>query len=287
MSALLVTMGGYAGSEGDTTELSSYADAYAAVDFLEYLYGIPRDKIVIHGVSIGGALVCAAAVSRPGIHCTLDQTFLSAELMAGNSASLVSPLLPAWVASSVTAKCFPTERADPRFPGMLTDGYNNEMKAAQIRGHFFVLWARDDHMMPESFAERLIQSHYEAVIDRCRRPEHVAGLSDKELKTMMTKLCGSQRAMPASSRSNRAKLEEAVISAAQEAKLGTFSKHFSASMAGEHGSFFGEDPRTSKTYYNYLKMIGCLEVQPPIDIRGKTGKFMLYKTHKRFETKLR
>ena len=65
---------------GDTTELSSYADAYAAVDFLEYLYGvcailcaavfkvsiqqIPRDKIVIHGVSIGGALVCAAAVSR-------------------------------------------------------------------------------------------------------------------------------------------------------------------------------------------------------------------------------
>ena len=59
MSALLVTMGGYAGSEGnpacppashpaaaelidsgETTELTSYSDAYAAIDFLEYLYAV-------------------------------------------------------------------------------------------------------------------------------------------------------------------------------------------------------------------------------------------------------
>ena len=27
---------------------------------------------------------------------------------------------------------------------MLTDGYDNAKKAGQIRGHFFVLWARYD-----------------------------------------------------------------------------------------------------------------------------------------------
>ena len=79
---------------------------------------------------------------------------------------------------------------------MLTDGYNNELKAAQIRGHFFVLWARhaayypayylgyihtcihaspitvdlcvsrDDNMMPESFAHQLIEvtQHAAAII---------------------------------------------------------------------------------------------------------------------------
>eukprot|EP00658_Telonema_sp_P-2_P079344 TRINITY_DN7634_c0_g1_i4.p1 TRINITY_DN7634_c0_g1~~TRINITY_DN7634_c0_g1_i4.p1 ORF type:complete len:455 (+),score=97.56 TRINITY_DN7634_c0_g1_i4:200-1564(+) len=261
MSALLVTMGGYAGSEGETTELSSYADAYAAVDFLEHLYAIPRERIVMHGVSIGGALASGAAVSRPGVNCTVDQTFTSAQIMAGNSAQLVSPLLPSWVASSVTARCFPTEVADVRWPGMLTDGYNNLQKAAQIKGYYFVLWARSDHMMPASFAEKLIEAQFEAVVERCQVAENVAGMSDKELKVAMTKLGITHRSSstlnPAAS---RAKMEKAVLNAAQNAKLATYTKHFSASMQGDHGSFFGEDPRTSKVYYNYLKNIGCLEV---------------------------
>jgi len=275
MSALLVTMGGYAGSEGETTELTSYSDAYAAIDFLEYLYAVPRDKIVVHGVSIGGALACAAAVSRPGVHCTVDQTFPSAEVMAGNSASLVSPLLPAWVASSVAARCFPCDIVDERFPGMLTDGYDNAKKAGQIRGHFFVLWAREDHMMPHNFAELLVQSHFDAVTERCLSPEYVAGLFDKELRVVMVKFGIQLRKSSLLAGGNRQKMEQAVLSAARAAKVASFTKLFSASMPGEHGSFFGEDPRSSKVYYNFLKSIGCLDVQAAIDLG--VHKFALYR----------
>jgi len=73
----MVTMGGYAGSEGETTELSSYFDASAAVQKM-LDKGIPANRLLVHGLSIGGGLASAAATMHPGVLCTVDQTFTSA-----------------------------------------------------------------------------------------------------------------------------------------------------------------------------------------------------------------
>ena len=43
ITVLMVTMGGYAGSEGETTELSTYFDAAAAVQKMLDL-GIPKER---------------------------------------------------------------------------------------------------------------------------------------------------------------------------------------------------------------------------------------------------
>mmetsp|Transcript_25686 Transcript_25686/g.57604 ORF Transcript_25686/g.57604 Transcript_25686/m.57604 type:complete len:254 (+) Transcript_25686:781-1542(+) len=83
MSALLVTIGGYGDSEGGAgtpSELSTYLDADAALTWLTN-YGLPGlacDRVVAHGLSIGGALAAALAEAHRGVHLTLDQTFVNA-----------------------------------------------------------------------------------------------------------------------------------------------------------------------------------------------------------------
>ena len=75
-SALCVTMGGYPGSEGDTSEMSTYLDAAGAVRYC-IDKGISESCIIAHGVSIGGALASAAGVMFPGLNVTMDQSFSS------------------------------------------------------------------------------------------------------------------------------------------------------------------------------------------------------------------
>ena len=93
-SVLLVTMGGYAGSEGDTTELTTYLDAHAAVQHVHVQHGVSLERILCHGCSIGGALATAAAYMHPGVHCTVDQTFVNAREVTRTPISACSSLVP-------------------------------------------------------------------------------------------------------------------------------------------------------------------------------------------------
>jgi len=123
ISALMVTMGGYAGSEGETTEMSSYFDADASVRHL-LAKGIPTERMVVHGLSIGGGLASAAAVMHPGISCTVDQTFVSAREVAEVTSKMISKRVPTFAIEKVVNTCFPQGKADPRLP-ITTDAYDN------------------------------------------------------------------------------------------------------------------------------------------------------------------
>lgn len=59
------------------------------------------------------------------------------------------------------------------------------------------------------------------------------------------------------------------------ASVGYLELWSSHAKVGFIGSFFGEDPRSSKVYYNFLKSIGCLDVQAAIDLG--VHKFALYR----------
>jgi hypothetical protein len=54
----------------------------AALDWVLGTQNIPLNKIIAHGLSIGGAIACALADANPGLHLVLDQTFSSASATA-------------------------------------------------------------------------------------------------------------------------------------------------------------------------------------------------------------
>ena len=163
---LLLTMGGYASSEGDTTELTTYLDAHAAVQHVHVQKGVPLERILCHGISIGGALATAAAYMHPGVHCTVDQTFTNtrdvAESLLGSQEGSWIQSTPLWLIGGFVSTVFPQGASDERLPGIVTDGYNNEAKAGKLEGGFFVIWAERDQMMPPEFATRLLEAYMEA-----------------------------------------------------------------------------------------------------------------------------
>jgi hypothetical protein len=116
--ALCVTMGGYAGSElaegQSMTEMTTYFDAQAAIDFAKYRTGLPNHRILVHGLSIGGGLAAAAAKANPGVHCTVDQTFVNSEEVALICAKEISQSLPEWIIKRAVKSMFHQELTDPR-----------------------------------------------------------------------------------------------------------------------------------------------------------------------------
>jgi len=80
---------GYPGSEGKPSEEGLLRDARALWDFVRSEEGIPADRIVIHGRSLGGgvAVGLAAEVEKPA-GLVLESTFTSILEMAQSSYSL-------------------------------------------------------------------------------------------------------------------------------------------------------------------------------------------------------
>jgi len=270
---LLVTMGGYAGSEGDTTELSTYLDAHAAVQYVLCVRGVTLPQILCHGVSIGGALASAAACIHPGVHCTVDQTFINAREVAEN---LIESLpgwkrhTPKWMIATFITAVFPEGQADPRLAGLSTDGYDNEAKAAAVQGHYFVIWADNDHMMPANFATRLAKAHQTSVLEQCRSAlsrkndptdckDNANATEEATLRMWLSKLgwlteedhalCGEElrgKLAAVSSKYEYSLLDDLVVS------------RMACIRGGCHGSFFAEDPCCEALYLKYLQQIGLL-----------------------------
>jgi len=213
-TAIAITMGGYADSSFVTTsELSTYFDAQAAVDHAVAETGLPLNRIIVHGLSIGGALASAAAAANPGLHCTVDQTFVNAQEIALSCAKEFSSRVPSWLVKASVSSMFSSGVSDPRLPGYLTDQYDNEHKASLIRGQYFVFWAFEDHMMLPDYAVRLFQ----AWSFKYEEDETQDGFD----------IVPSQQA-------NNPSKRVAVIN-------------------GTHCAFFGHDTAASKKYENYLQ----------------------------------
>jgi len=160
ITAIAITMGGYADSSFVTTsELTTYFDAQAAVEYAKEVTGLESNRILVHGLSIGGALASAAAAANPGLHCTVDQTFVNAQEIALSCAKEFSSRVPSWMVKGAVSSMFRAGITDPRLPGYATDQFDNENKATVIQGKYFVFWAFEDNMMPgPDYAVRLFQA---------------------------------------------------------------------------------------------------------------------------------
>eukprot|EP00657_Telonema_sp_P-1_P002302 TRINITY_DN15399_c0_g2_i1.p1 TRINITY_DN15399_c0_g2~~TRINITY_DN15399_c0_g2_i1.p1 ORF type:complete len:205 (+),score=70.24 TRINITY_DN15399_c0_g2_i1:47-661(+) len=174
------------------------------------------NRILVHGLSIGGALASAAAAANPGLNCTVDQTFVNANEVSHNCGKEFSSKVPSWLIKASVSSMFRSGVSDSRLPGYVTDQYDNERKAMQITGNYFVLWAFEDNMMLPEYALRL----YQAWSDKYDQPP-----AEEE--------------------------DEGFDVVAQNPSMKEVNKRVAA-INGGHCTFFGHDAGASKKYEAYL-----------------------------------
>jgi fermentation-respiration switch protein FrsA (DUF1100 family) len=78
---LLVGYRGYGGNPGSPSEAGFYADAQAAVDFLEH-EGIGTDRLVLYGESLGSGVAVEMAARRPVGALVLESPYTSIAALA-------------------------------------------------------------------------------------------------------------------------------------------------------------------------------------------------------------
>ena len=197
VSVLVVTFWGYPDPEEDYTavgpdgqplgadgrycpsELSLYLDAEAALKYVMQTRRTPRERILVHGLSMGGAAASALAVHHPGLKVTVDQTFSSIQEVSANVGRtlfdqlvtprvyrqlrplvrFLAPCLLFFATRLVVRMLFKGGRRHGPSP-MRTDRLDNLAKAARIQGDYFIIYAKHDEMMPPHFAPSLLAARY-------------------------------------------------------------------------------------------------------------------------------
>jgi uncharacterized protein len=87
---------GYGKSKGFPSEKGFYRDIHGAYDYLVKEAGIPHEKIILYGESIGGAVSLELARSMPVAGLITENTFTSIKDMVKN----VFPFIPHFIFSS-------------------------------------------------------------------------------------------------------------------------------------------------------------------------------------------
>lgn len=174
--ALLVTMRGYPGSEGDPNvsgEEGLYCDASAAAQFV-LEKGVPQHLVVAHGFSLGGALACACACHHGLGALVLDHSFTSPAAVARHV--VAGTWLPSWLAAGTMAgawpKGCPVSIRPSQGAAIQTDGLDACAKLRDYRGGLAVIYGDADEIMPATFAEELAAARYgsDAEALRCAVP---------------------------------------------------------------------------------------------------------------------
>jgi len=159
------------------SESTIYLDAEAALAYVQQVHRVPNDRILAHGLSLGGAAASALGVHHQGLKVTVDQTFASiydVSVHVGRSLydQLIMPRVPRWarklavvaspcvlrVAASLIVRMLFKIGDDPNC--CTQDRLDNVSKAKAIRGDYFVFYSEHDEMMPTSFARRLVAARY-------------------------------------------------------------------------------------------------------------------------------
>ena len=82
LDTLIIDYRGYGQSTGKTTEQGTYRDAQAAWDYLTNGRGIPADRIIVFGRSLGGAIGAWLGVQNTPAAVIIESSFSSGEDMA-------------------------------------------------------------------------------------------------------------------------------------------------------------------------------------------------------------
>jgi dienelactone hydrolase len=167
------------------TELTAYLDGEAAFAYLNGDRQIGSESILVHGVSIGGAIGAAIALNHPGVHLTFDQPFdtlkevtrhMTANVVDGFvtrylqskgwltslrvAKVCLSPPLSRVVAFLLVRMCFKKGLGGPADGCAPTDMLDNVGKASRIRGDVFVFYAGQDEMMHPEAPKRILSARY-------------------------------------------------------------------------------------------------------------------------------
>lgn len=133
LDVLLYDYGGYGASTGRPSETRCYADARAMWDFLTREKGIPPDRIVLFGESLGGGVAVDLAAERTPGAVILMSTFLSA-VRVGQEAF---PFLPVRL--------------------FLRHRFNNEDKIGHVTAPVLIIHGPDDEIVSFRHGERLFE----------------------------------------------------------------------------------------------------------------------------------
>ncbi len=92
-SVLLLDYRGYGMSEGTPSEVGVMADARAGLSYLTGQRGVPEERIVVFGRSLGGAVAVDLVQDRTVAGLILESTFTSLSGMVGRILPLAAPFV--------------------------------------------------------------------------------------------------------------------------------------------------------------------------------------------------
>lgn len=169
VNVLLMTMGGYPNSSDTirTSELRTYHDAQAAVDYTLNRTGQPINRVLAYGYSIGGSLAFQAGVANPGLHVISAQTFTDIKSVAGN---VLPKRGPDVLIRGVFSSGFSPGRSDGTY---VKDGLNNYSKAKRLEGSYFAIQSSQDKKMRSHDGHNLTEDLVEAYL-KARGHEQLA-----------------------------------------------------------------------------------------------------------------
>ncbi len=154
---------GYGLSEGKfggpNQEVEAYLDAEAALSFV-LDKGVPKEHVVAHGFSLGGAYACALARFYGVQHLILDHTFTSAGAVASHFLGGIfsRTTLESFMQSSYQQIPYPAHTTILDAQEIQPDGFNNLQKVKDTTGNLLVIQGESDAMMPTEFGDMLIQA---------------------------------------------------------------------------------------------------------------------------------
>jgi fermentation-respiration switch protein FrsA (DUF1100 family) len=130
----IVDYRGYGRSDGVITEQGMYRDAESAMDWLMNEMGIPAERVVIFGRSMGGVAAVHAASVRPAAGVILEATFSS----LADASRIFFPILPA---------------------GLLLGGRMDSMaKIGKVRAPLLFIHGDKDDLIPIALGRKLFEA---------------------------------------------------------------------------------------------------------------------------------
>ncbi len=132
-SVLLYDYGGYGQSTGEPSENRCYTDIRAMYKHLTQVRGVPKDRIVLAGCSMGGGVTADLAANVVSGAVILESTFLSVP-------QVVADTLP-WLPSKALTRI----------------QFRNMDKAGEIQSPVLVVHSRDDNVVPFAQGQRLFE----------------------------------------------------------------------------------------------------------------------------------
>ncbi len=145
LNCLVFDYRGYGASEGKPTEAGTYLDARAAFDWLTQIKGVPAERIILCGRSLGGPIAARLATEVRPAALVVEGTFTSYADIGAH----FYPYMPV--------------RPFARFR------YDTLASIKQVHCPVMVVHSKDDHLVPSTFGARLF--------DAAREPKRFTEIS--------------------------------------------------------------------------------------------------------------